>query len=588
MRYVRFSSLLWLFPLTVFVAVFFFALNYTYPLIGHDYLFFLPKLLAGKWHFVRQGFSPFRFIPHFCGGLPMYGNPQEMYYSLPQLLTLILDPWWAIQLSVGAALLLGYAGWYRFGRDVLLLETSWAHPLALVILANGFSLLHMIVGHLTFHTVPLLGFLLWILFDRRRTDTTHLLALRAGGFALLSAYTLYAGYPLVLLFTVLASLSFLPLDLLFSEHPLMRLRTLSIRAILCGGAALLVGASKLTAIYSFMRFFPRHVPFNTFPEGASTLLFIARAFWYIPQGRFLFAPASVPWGVQEYSMFLSPATLMGLLCGAPLLFQKRGGLLQQWKRTLLALVILSGITLFFVQLTRGYGPLAGFLGALPFFRSLHVTTRFLYVFSLFVSIGGVLCIRSSLRVWRAERWEKLCIHFIAFLTVVGLPLAYLPLLRSQELLSVLDYRSVQEALRGNTFLLRPVTDVSDGKLDLQHVLDGTTAIHCFEPLFGYHREWQETSLVEGPVGMEYDHAFNLQNPACFVYPEENRCHPGDRISLSDRENFERFRQGLPTTWKLSRIQRWSDGVSVLTLILTTLFLFLALVRTMRAPRQKIF
>ena len=77
--------------LTALLGGFLWALNFSYPVIGHDFLYFLPHLLAGKWYFAHQGFLPFRFSPHFCGGLPQYGNPQDMYYALPQFLTLFTN-----------------------------------------------------------------------------------------------------------------------------------------------------------------------------------------------------------------------------------------------------------------------------------------------------------------------------------------------------------------------------------------------------------------------------------------------------------------------------------------------------------------
>ena len=581
----RLFFVLWLLPLLTLLGIVLWALNFTYPLIGHDSLLFLPKLLAGKWHFARHGLAPFRYTPHFCGGLPMYGNPQDMFYSLPQFFTFILDPWRGIQASILIAMLLGYFGWYRFGKDVLRFPSSWAHLLALITLSNGFYLLHMVVGHLTFHTVPLLGLLLWMLYDCR-PDTLRTLSVRASGFALTSAYALYAGYPIVLVFAAMAAILLLPLDLLLSEHRRERFRLIFIRALLCGGAALLFGASKLVAIWSFMRFFPRLYPFDVFTEkSASALLFIARSFWYIPQGRFLFEPAGVQWGTHEYSMFLSPVTLMGLLRGGALLIRKKEWV-RMHKRLFAALALYAVLlTIFFAQVTRGYGVIPTLLQALPLLQSLHVTSRFLYLFSLFVSAAGIFCIHACLRAWNMQKWERLCLIFANVLTLIALPIAYLPLLQSSELGSSVDYESIRVQLHPPTYLDRPVAYVQEGKLDVQHVIDGTTATRCFEPLFGYHGEHWTTSLTEGPAESETEGSFNLLNPACFQYPEENFCKPGDRIATSDRENFENFRKGKSVSWNLSRLQMVSDWVSVFMLLLSSFMVFWALARKLlRSPK----
>ena len=153
----------WMILFLSFFAFFFLFFNALYPVIGHDYHYFIPHLLAGKWHALRQGFLPPWYTPHFCGGIPLYGNPQDMFYSIPQILVLIMDPWIAINISVFFMLSFGIWGWYRCGRDLIRLPPSWAYLCALIVISQGFLLVHMIAGHLTFQTAPLIGFILWMI-----------------------------------------------------------------------------------------------------------------------------------------------------------------------------------------------------------------------------------------------------------------------------------------------------------------------------------------------------------------------------------------------------------------------------------------
>ena len=125
--------------LGIFLFFFFWGLNAQYPVLGHDYFYFFPRMLEGKWHFLRQGLLPLRFAPHLCGGFPQYGNPQDLFYSLPQFLSFFLDLWTAAQLSIFIGMVLGYVGWVFFGKDVLRLTSPWSHVLALVCTANGSS-----------------------------------------------------------------------------------------------------------------------------------------------------------------------------------------------------------------------------------------------------------------------------------------------------------------------------------------------------------------------------------------------------------------------------------------------------------------
>ncbi|MBF0334679.1 MAG: hypothetical protein HQL40_13710, partial [Alphaproteobacteria bacterium] len=55
--------------------------------LGHDWGYFLPQLLAAEQWFRLSGpFSTPHFTPAFCGGVPLFANPQALPWSLPQAL----------------------------------------------------------------------------------------------------------------------------------------------------------------------------------------------------------------------------------------------------------------------------------------------------------------------------------------------------------------------------------------------------------------------------------------------------------------------------------------------------------------------
>ena len=99
----------------LFFAPFFTALFVIYyylqpieGLIGHDFRHQLPRLFIGAFHFWQNGLAVPHYTPSLCGGIPLFADPQSMYYSLPQLLTLFLDPLRAIHLSNLCFYLVGY------------------------------------------------------------------------------------------------------------------------------------------------------------------------------------------------------------------------------------------------------------------------------------------------------------------------------------------------------------------------------------------------------------------------------------------------------------------------------------------------
>ncbi len=566
--------------LAAFVCIFFWGLNYG-DLIGHDYNYFFPKLLEGNWHFLRQGLSPFLYSPHYCGGFPEFANPQSMYYSVLQFLSLHLDLWIASQITIGAAMLIGYLGWYLFGRDVLKMNLHWSHVFALIISAHGFYFMHILAGHIIYHQMPLIGLLLWLLLERSR-DTWKSLAWKASLFGLISANIIHSGGFYVAVMTVTAFLLLLPFELLIHR------RVNVLRIASCTLAALLMNGGKLYASWSFMRFFPRNLPFERLSEGSSTLGYIWNALWGVPQRDTLFEPFGMPdWGaLHEYSMALSPVVLIGLLCGMYLLWQNRNVIRKRPVQSLLFFIISTFLYFFITELIRGHGLLVTPLESLPIFSSLRINTRFLYPFSMLLSAVGVW---SLMNITQGKKLTTVLCPLLSVLTVLFFAAAYVPVVLNVVPPRSLNYTDVQMHLAKNEgFLELDVNHIIDmrgeGQAEFVPLFAGANHVYCEEPLmWGDKPEMEE--LVVGDVYLGWNDHLNLYNPACFVYPESNDCTPGDRIKVSDMENFEQFVEGKKTQWKVPVMQSILNWVSLLTLLTSLTYLTYHTYRTTLSRAQ---
>jgi hypothetical protein len=91
-RALRTALLILLLVLTLSTAILMITVNHLVPsadgMLGHDYGYFFPYLLSGVQWAYRNGWLaiPY-FTPDYCGGIPWLANPQSMFYSAPQLLT---------------------------------------------------------------------------------------------------------------------------------------------------------------------------------------------------------------------------------------------------------------------------------------------------------------------------------------------------------------------------------------------------------------------------------------------------------------------------------------------------------------------
>src|ERR1051325_8802100 len=87
-------------------------MNKDYPFVGHDYRYFIPRLIDTDLHISLNGLSIQWYTPSFGGGLPAFPNPQHIEYSIVQLLSIPFSPWLAILLSTAAISLVGYYFFY--------------------------------------------------------------------------------------------------------------------------------------------------------------------------------------------------------------------------------------------------------------------------------------------------------------------------------------------------------------------------------------------------------------------------------------------------------------------------------------------
>jgi hypothetical protein len=358
---------------------------------------------------------------------------------------------------------------------------------------------------------------------------------------------------------------------------------LLLRLSACGVASAALWASKVVGVYSFMRFFPRFAEFTQLPDGVGVLPFLAQVLWGIPQHPTAFAEAAV--GVHDYSAFTSPLAAIGLLCG--IWFWGR----DAWRRRTLSPRTVAGVlyacavALLLAQIIAGRGFLVPFVKQLPLLASWRVATRFIIVPATAITLLGTWGIWRTLNGRVSERWEwRLCAAG-GCVSLLLAAWAYAPLIDPQTLRLTLPYDQLQASLRAApAFTTQPVTAVTANTRvsDFQPVLTGTTNVTCYEHVFGHHNEYLVTQVHVGPVEPADGGTFNLTNPVCLQYPTENDCQPGDRFRADQVEVLRAYVRGGPVAWKLSTVQRWSDGIALLALIACLLLVSGSLVQWARS------
>ena len=180
-------------------------MNRSYPMIGSDYRLFMPYMLNSYLHQKINGLSIQWYTPSFAGGRPVFPNPQDLEYSLPQFLLWVVNPWSAIQISIVVFITIGFVATYYFLKKLLGLGSFSSILGAVFFIANGFYFEHMASGHVTFQVFPLFAVIV-IIFTHPRLPTW----LAGLLLALVATILLYSGIHNVPFF-ILAAILFLPI-----------------------------------------------------------------------------------------------------------------------------------------------------------------------------------------------------------------------------------------------------------------------------------------------------------------------------------------------------------------------------------------
>lgn len=558
---------------TVLVLVLVLLVNRDYPYVGHDYRFFIARLVDTDLHIRLNGWSLQWYTPSFAGGVPAYPNPQHLEYSIVQVLTYFLDAWNAILIVIAAASAVGYYYSYRFLRDRLAFNAYASTLGALFFVGNGFYLEHMIAGHIGFQLFPLGSVILYILTDTKRRILLNTLIL-----ALVFAMMLHHAGFIILIILAFSLLMVLPTLYLYKPDSL-DLKRILWTGISASVLAAAISSSKLYAATAFMQQFPRLISdvYNvSLPQALlgvlaqliglmtfTPLAVLAGVDTDLLSGS-LYNITGAKYGIWELDVSLSPVLLFFIFFGLATTLSelRRKGFSKPLPGKLLAMVLLILAIWVNLEMTLARGPIYALTKQLPVLQSLHVNVRFTAAFILPILIVGLFQMERFL-----ENKRSFAVYAIlAALTITSVS-SYFFL--SQDLhsrhLDVTVLNEINERVRrGDTFPISQVLNIED----LDGFLQNASSRQTYEVLFGYALEDFAPQTHPGSVFEVDDGYFNMTNPASLVFPELNDTYPFERIKLSDREKLNVLVQRGQPDWRLPRIQIYLIYMSWATLVLS--------------------
>lgn len=554
--------------------------------IGHDFAYYLSRLLDGYYWFLNNGpFEPHWFTPSFCGGVPAFANPQDMYYSVPQWLTFISQPLTAVYATHIIFAVIGFVGFYALLR--LSFQTSkWTALLgATLFLFNGFYGYRMVVGHISFHSfmlAPLVTFLL--LQNPGRVEAPVALErLRSLLFvtfaAVLMSYTVYSAG---LYQTVPVGLFIMFAGIIHGQWYGGRINfwlMLSATTIL----SVILSWPKLGPAFSFLAQYDRSsyllpgvdsvwgllvLTFQTVflrPEGTTGREFLTNAQWNIGQHEL------------EYGVTIVPFILIAI--GAAFYIFKR---VQEKSFSLTPTKVISiAVVILIIALPMALNYYSiwwnSVLKETPFLRNSSTLIRWFCLYVPVVVLAAALCFEKT--KWFEKFRFHLAVTGIAVVVLTNLSAGnelyhnqnYPPKYVTQGY-SIAQERGVPPAIRDIYVFKDAQGKVRRPPFKNDALVSGGSQLYCYEAIFGYRLEYfPREPLQVGRIDKIIDGHYNIKNPACYVYPEENSCKPGSHFSVEERDKAVAFASHKPFEFKIPSHQAWLNVLSAFVSIAFVIF-----------------
>lgn len=521
--------------------------------LGHDWGYFLPQLLvAEQWFRLNGLFAVPQFTPAFCGGVPLFANPQALPWSLPQALFAGFGTAGAVWGTLAVSALGGAAGMGVLLRRSFHLSAEAAALGAVLFLFGGFLTHRLLAGHLTYHVFALVPWMAHLALAGGRA------AARVAGIGLMVAVALHGG----------AANFLAPAGLMLAGalliHPAGRGRPW-----LVAGAGLVlglaIGAPKLAAGLAFLTAFPRaETPIGLFGDLPELLRVLAAG---------LFAPGLLAPQVtlsingmvllrHEFEMGVSVVPAALLIAWAARATRRRTALPRSAAG--LAVVLLAPLAV-----TLGGEDWAAFLKTLPYVGNNAQMVRWWSVWAFLAMLAAPLAFeRLTPPGRRPATLAALCLLIAAQANLPG----------PQPPFARFDPDPVSRAHRALAAgtLLPPIEALgispSEGRRDALF-LDGLSALNCYEPMFGYRRQsFPGGALVPGPALAAGPAGLNVTNPACLVWGGANHCVPGDPFPAARRADAAAFLAWRPFPFAVPWWQSAAWVVAALALLAALLAL----------------
>lgn len=568
-------------------------------LLGHDFSLAHPAMLDGALWFWKNGlFEVPWFTPSFCAGQPFFADPQSGYYSPIQWLTFVLPPTTAAHLAMLLCTSIGYWSYYFLARSVFAASAAASVVCGALAMLNGFVPHRFVMGEIGYQLFLLTGFVAWMLLSKR-----DYLPIRRGAIGnifwagLAIALMVQGGLTSLMIPTALGVIGVGLIAALIGAG--CSLSAFFVRGFGSVLFALAICAAKLVAsaafLSNFMRTTYRLPGFSSIGDAFSavTLSMVASSQWMWEWSTPRLS--NVQWTTLPHEWAYQFGFSFVVLLGVGIYFHARSrrrgvtegkllsshGLLAKGSLTL-ALILLLLVPVGVLYYEPAWNDL---LKKIPTLSTTSFPFRWIIVW---IPVGCV----AGLMAWRALEKALPARDGVALLLVFLTALAL-----EQVIVDQSYYQSPMSQNFSGEELDVAWIEGKDGNLPgISHLVDGpyvvgpsgrnkaiiwgASYLRCYNPVYGYGNElfpvgrlrYGESVLHEVQPGH-----LNLKNPACLIWPIENKCEAvGSEFLAAQRDEVKRFVSREPFAFEFSGVQKAANLVTGVALWLVGFGFLIAL------------
>jgi hypothetical protein len=525
-------------------------------MIGADYGYFLPYLLSGvQWIYQNGWLTIPYFTPDYCGAIPWLANPQSIFYSVPQLLTLLTNPVTAVAWTAIIFTTIGAAASYVLLRKSF--GASWQAATLVFVLfqLNTFLLFRIAVGHLTYHIfglIPVLCCLMLLPAAEGRSVQMRVVcsagAIIVGG--VLLAMMVYAGATNYIVPAVLSVVAVMLVHQAWVGWRLAPWCTLAGASLW----AIPLSAIKIVPAFIFVHSYPRpYIPdylFNNPIRLAKVLLASLFAPGFLPDAIGLRGPMFSTWlGHHEFEYGVSIVPLLFIL--AAILFSLRK---PSRPHHVFAWVGLALVVALPIALTIGNEAWGRTLLKIPIINN---NTTFVRWWSIYITPLIVAAGLSFDRVVPDTRIRDVILGgsiLVVVAQLISLDLSYYETSKVYELYDPTQVSAAVGRLSAGMPLPEisqvgtPPPDREKPRPSNDSLIWGISAYPCYEPAFGSSGDpLPARQLKAGPVESQINGNFNLVDPRCYL-SFDGKCPAGALFRRDEASDVAKFTSHRPLPW----------------------------------------